>query len=333
MTLNCIRWGILGTSKISETMAKALQFSTKSKLSAIGSRSLKTAKDFAEKFSIPTFHGDYQALLNDPAIDAVYIGLPNHAHKEWIIRAAQAGKHILCEKPFVVSVKEAKEVISVVEKENVLCMEALMYRYHPFIHKLQEMINEKIIGDIKLMTAAYTANIAKLANPICGGAIRNLGCYPVSLVRLLANAEPMEILSHGRMDQQNQNDNQASTLLKFENGILAVVSTADDMEMCWQFDVYGTTGNLKVISNPWMPNDKENKILLYRNNKENPVEINVTAEKPLYTYQFDTMSYHIMQEKLTEHDGISLQDSLGNVSVLETWLEQVKFVREIKVKR
>ena len=137
---NKIRWAILGTGFISEVMAKAIQASATSQLVAIGSRTLAFAQQFATSFSIPKLYNDFQLLLNDHEIDAVYIGLPNHLHKEWIIRSAQAGKHILCEKPFVLTAAEAREVIRVVEKTKVFCMEALMYRCHPFTQKLQELI-------------------------------------------------------------------------------------------------------------------------------------------------------------------------------------------------
>lgn len=323
---NSIRWGILGTSFISEVMAKALHESTTSELVAIGSRSFSKAQDFAEKYSITKYYDDYHALLNDKDIDAVYIGLPNHLHKEWMIHAAQAGKHILCEKPFVIHIHDAREVISIVEKSNIFCMEALMYRCHPLTKKLQELIQSKIIGDIKLYTATYTANIAEIANPIAGGSIRNLGCYPMSLIRLLAHAEPTEICGMGRMSQKNNTDNQASVILHFPDNAMAVVSTADDLEMFWQFEVYGTEGSLKVITNPWLPTLDGNKIRILRNHEENPIEINVTADRSLYTYQIDTMNKNITNKNYgkSNQDGISLLDSLGNTIMLETWLHQVK---------
>lgn len=317
-----IKWGILGTSYISEVMAKAIQESQISQLVAVGSRARATAQQFADKFSIPKFYDDYQSLLHDEEIEVIYIGLPNHLHKEWMIRAALAGKHILCEKPLVVSISDAHEVISVIEQSQVSCMEALMYRCHPLTKKLEELIQSKVLGEIKLYNATYTANIAEIANPVAGGSIHNLGCYPISLVRLLAKAEPIELCAMGRMNPNNQTDNQASVLLKFENNSMAVVSTADDIEMFWQFDIYGTRGSLKVITNPWLP-DHENKILIHLND-ENPREINVTAEKSLYTYQIDTVSTHVKNRMIAESSGISLLDSLGNTIVLEKWLQQIK---------
>lgn len=326
MSSKVIRWGILGTSLISEVMASAIRESKTSELTAIASRSPATAQSFAEKFGLTTFYHGYEALLADPGIDAVYIGLPNHLHKEWIIRAAKAGKHILCEKPFVTTVAEAEEVFAVVAKANVFCMEALMYRCHPFTKKLQELIHDKIIGDIKLFKTIYTANIAHVANETAGGSIRNLGCYPISLVRLLANAEPEEMVSLGRMNKKTGHDSQASTILRFDNQMLAVVSTADDMDMFWQFDVYGTQGHLKVKTNPWLPGLEDNKLFIYREGKADPMEISVVADKSLYTYQIDTVNQRLLAEQFSgeDHEGVSWQHSLGNIAVLEKWLQQVK---------
>ena len=324
MSGKIIRWGILGTSFISEVMAKAIQSSASSLLVAVGSRSSDSANQFAQQFSIPQIYDDYQRLIDAQDIDAIYIGLPNHVHKEWIIRTAYAGKHILCEKPLVLNTEEAKEVISVLAETKVFCMEALMYRCHPFTQKMEEIIQSRILGDIKLYNALYTAPIAELANPIAGGSIRNLGCYPISLIRLLAKAEPVELVATGRLNQNNHNDSQASAILKFEDKAIAVVSTADDFEMVWQFDVYGTLGSLRAITNPWLPDEENNKcvVQLYEDKKE--LEFNIKAEKPLYTYQIDVVNSHIMKNSVQKQNVISLADSLGNIRVLEDWLKQIK---------
>lgn len=327
-----IKWGILGTSFISEVMAQAIQESQTSELVAIGSRSIDKGKNFSNKFSIPKIYTDYQKLLNDPEIDAIYIGLPNHLHKEWMIRCAEAGKHSLCEKPFVISIDEAHKVISIVEKSKVFCMEALMYRCHPFIKKLREIIQEKMIGEVKLYNATYTAHIADVANPTAGGSIRNLGCYPISLVRILANAEPIEISGTGRLNPENGTDNQASVILKFADHSMAVVSTADDIKMTWQFDIYGTKGFIKVVTNPWLPSRDDNKLVIHLHNESTPIEINVSADKSLYTHQIDVTNTQIMKRDPKNFEGTTLLDSLGNTIVLETWLQQVKCVNK-KIKQ
>jgi predicted dehydrogenase len=330
MLLDRINWGILGTSKISTTLASAIKESDLSQLNAIGSRSLEKAQQFAEEFSIPRFYGNPQALLNDPEIDVIYIGLPNHLHKEWIIRCAQAGKHVLCDKPFVVNTTEAHEVFNTLVKTNIFCMEGLMYRCHPFIVQLKELIKNKTIGDIKFFNATYTANIAAIANATAGGSILNLGCYPVSLVRMLAGAdmglnvaEPVAISAQGRMNKEKFNDSQASVLLKFANDAQAMITVADDLEMYSQFEIVGTKGRLHVLTNPWLPGN-ENKILISRDGVSMPEEITVNADKTLFSYQIDVVGKGILEGKTSAHSpGISWEDTLGNMSVLTEWRKQV----------
>lgn len=320
MSTNKIKWAILGTSPISHTIAKAIQSSKTGTLVAVGSRSLQKARQFAETYGIAIYDDDYQQLLDDKDIDAIYIGLPNHLHHEWMLRAAAAKKHILCEKPFTLTADEAREAINAVQKNNVFCMEALMYRCHPFIKSLQNLIARKLIGDIKLYQAYYSAHITDVANPTAGGAIRNLGCYPLSLVRLLAHAEPVEIQSMGRVNSQN--DNQASVMLKFPDESIAMISTADDLKMRWSFEIFGTKGSLKVTSNPWLP-ELDNTYTIQLDSDTEPHNISFTADTPLYTYQIDVAGNAILQGDYRNHEGMSLQDTLGNAIVLEEWVKQV----------
>ena len=245
-------------------------------------------------------------------------------HKEWIIRCAEAGKHILCEKPFVVDPIEAEEVFAAVKKANVFCMEALMYRCHPFTATLQELIQNKTIGDVRFINASYMADIAAVANTTKGGCILNLGCYPISLIRLLLGHEPIEMCVLGDMDMVRNNDSHASVILKFPNKILATVSTADDVGFYSQFDIFGTEGHLKLMTNPWYPNQEINKILIFKNDELNPIEISVTAEKPLYTYQIDVVNDAILKSHVSVgFPGISWEDSMGNIVVLDAWRKQV----------
>lgn len=324
-----IRWGILGTSFISEVMAKALRESPTSQLVAVGSRTQSSAKSFATSFKIPKIYSDYQELLDDKDINAVYIGLPNHLHKEWIIRAAQAGKHILCEKPLVLTAADVQEIIPIIERAHVVCMEALMYLYHPFTERLQELVQKKTIGDIKLYTATYSANIAEIANPVAGGSIRNLGCYPLSLIRLLEGKEPVALSAMGRLNTRHI-DTQASVILKFDNDCMATISTADDMDMFWQFDIYGTKGNIKVVSNPWLPS-KENMLYVFPDNEKKPVEFSISAYHSLYTYQIEELNKQISTNNIARFNASALRNSLGNALILERWINEINTVQECAV--
>jgi len=311
-----IRWGILGTQWISETMATGIKESDTAELTAIASRDIAKAKLFAEKHAVPVSYGDYDALLADPNIDAVYIGLPNHLHKEWIIRCAKAGKHILCEKPLVLNDTDAREAFTIAADNNVFCMEGLMYRHHPLTHQLETLMANKTIGDIQFINATYAANIASVANPTAGGAIRNLGCYPLSSIRLLVKKPVVNMIARG-------NNHIATTIITFENDVIATITTSDISGFQWQLDIVGTTGTIRMHSNPWCP-DKHSEFDIIREGKE-PERIIVKAHKTLFSYQVDVLGNHLHQNKLNPgDDAITWEHSIGNADLINQWLKQVK---------
>lgn len=318
-----IKWAILGTSFISRTMAKAIQESGSARLVGVGTgtqpESLKRAEQFAQDFNIHKYDS-YQAILDDPDIDAIYIGLANHMHKEWIIRCAKAGKHILCDKPMIVHPDDADEIKAVIEANNVFCMEGLMYRCHPFIDQLKQLINdkEKGIGEVKIIHAAYSANFAHLENPVDGGAIRNLGCYPVSLIRLLLNDEPTAITSPISSNNSQRPETTAIAILTFKDDIFAHVSVSNKMEKWFRFDIIGTSGVASVITNPWLPQER-NIVSITRGDM--PIELHeFKAEPALYRYQFDYVNECIEQNRTSpDEPGITWQHSVGNAHTLETW--------------
>jgi predicted dehydrogenase len=332
-----IKWGILGTGFISGVMAKAIQDSTYGELVAIASRSVEKANAFAAQYAVPKTYTDQLLMLQDPDIDVIYIALPNHLHKEWIINCAQAGKHILCEKPFTTTSEDAITAFDATKNANVFCMEALMYRCHPLIHKLTEIIQSKIIGDVKHITAAYMANIVAFANPTAGGSIYDIGCYPLSLIRVIAGAtqnkvfaEPIEMIGLGTMNAEKKNDINASVILKFADNVTATITCAVDIGFFSQLDIFGTQGHLKLLTNPWLPDKEDNQIALYKNSQPTPEIITVAAPKALYTHQIDVVNSQIMNSKVNiGFEVISPEETLGNVQVIEQWLQQIKKMEKI----
>ncbi|QRN04747.1 gfo/Idh/MocA family oxidoreductase [Legionella sp. MW5194] len=326
MVVRRLNWGILGTSFISEVIAAAIVASDTGELKAVASRNEERARSFASTFAIHRYYANYEQLLFDPTIDVVYIGLPNHLHFEWILKAAAAGKHILCEKPLVLTAQEVQQVIVAIKKANVLCMEALMYRHHPFIQELQRVIEAGALGVIRQINAFYCANIARLANPVAGGCIRNLGCYPLSLTRFLLKSEPIHMVALGRVDEQGH-DRQASMILQFPRGALANIATSDELEMSWYYELIGDEGCMQLKSNPWLPPQTENCAIIKDKNGSDVLHISIDAVKPLYSYQIDTLGNAILGVPHSGSDVISLEDSLGNIQILEKWLKQI---RELK---
>jgi predicted dehydrogenase len=314
-----IRWGIVGTSPISKTMAVAIKESRLGQLAAVNSRSNARSEEFSQQFLVPKRYLDLNDLLNDDEVDAVYLGVPNHIHKEYIIKASKAKKHILCEKPFTISEAEAIEAANAVENEKVFCMEALMYRCHPFCQKILEVVQSGILGEIQLINAFYSADIVERANKTAGGSILNLGCYPVSLVRLLFGSEPVDIVAKGKVDN-NHSDRLACGLFRFSPEGFAYIGCADDMPMSYEFTVFGTRGKMEAKTNPWMP--KEVSFVTVECYKKAPQELRVVGDKSVYTYQIDSVNQSLLGNQ--RQGEVLLRDSIQNVAVLEKWLNQIR---------
>ncbi len=318
-----LKWAMLGTGYVSNRMAPAIQESQFAELTAVGSITKAMAKEFADKYSIPNYSDRYDDFLNDPSIDVIYIALPNFMHKEWIIRSANALKHILVEKPFTLNQQEATDAIRAVRQANICCMEGLMYLHHPLINEIIQIIDNQTLGDITYYHAVYFGNIINVANPVAGGSIRELGCYPLSLIRLLAKEEPIEIKALGHQSTETMNDIQSHALFKFKNNATAAISVADNLRYYWEFSIHGSHGFIKMISNPWLPTLTNNIMLLYLNNERNPIEYNISATKSLYTYQVDALSQRILNGDFTNYAVPSLQDSFNNIKTIDHWLDQI----------
>ena len=192
MSQSKLSWGIIGTGGIAKTFAQGLIHSRTGKLIAVGSRDHSSAKSFAEKFNPITAHGSYEALLADPDVQAVYISTPHPFHAEWCIKAARAKKHILCEKPLTLNYPEAMVVAEAARENKVFLMEAFMYRCHPQTAKLVDLIRSGEIGDVGVIQATFSfkghfhSNGRLFSNELGGGGILDVGCYAMSIARLLA---------------------------------------------------------------------------------------------------------------------------------------------------
>ena len=192
-----VRWGVLGCAKIAvQATVPGIQRSATGTVVAIASRDASKARETAAELGIPAWYGSYEALLADPTVDAVYIPLPNHLHREWTLRAAAAGKHVLCEKPAGLTAQDALEMVTACRKAGVNFAEAFMYRYHPRYDQIAATIQAGDIGPIRGIHAVFSFNNANAVDNIRhrrqlgGGALYDVGCYPVSAARLLLGQEP-----------------------------------------------------------------------------------------------------------------------------------------------
>jgi predicted dehydrogenase len=189
MAEKTLNWGFLSTAKINQRVMPAFRESKRNRLFAVASRNQETADTYARQWKIPKAFGSYEAMLAAPEIDVIYNPLPNHLHAEWNIKAMQAGKHVLCEKPFALTVEEVDLVEKAAKDTGKIIAEAFMYRHHPQTLKVKQMVDEGILGKIKLIRGSFTYQFTRHENyradpAMGGGALWDIGCYPLSYRRI-----------------------------------------------------------------------------------------------------------------------------------------------------
>ncbi|HTL51425.1 MAG TPA: Gfo/Idh/MocA family oxidoreductase, partial [Planctomycetota bacterium] len=324
-----LRWGILSTGNIAKKFAQGAARSKASVLTAVGSRDVTKAQAFAKEFNIPTAHGSYEALLADKNVDAVYIATPHPLHAEWAIKAADAGKHILCEKPITLNHADTMTVIEAARRNDVFLMEAFMYRCNPQTKKLVELVKEKAVGEVRMIRASFgfhagfNAESRLFANKLAGGGIMDVGCYPVSAARLIAGAaqgkdflDPIEVKAVGVLGQSNV-DEWAIASLKFPGNIVAELATSVALNMESVIVVYGTTGKIEVPS-PWFCTGREggsSTIVVHKYGEKAPTEIKIETTQWLYEIEADTVAANLKNRQAVS-PAMSWEDTLGNMRTL-----------------
>jgi predicted dehydrogenase len=263
-----IRWGILGTGYIAGKFAEALAFLPDAELEAIGSRTQNSASAFARRHNVPRVYGSYQALAQDPKVDVIYIATPNGLHHENCLAVLQAGKPVLCEKPFMVNSSEAEEVITLARQKKLFLMEALWTQFIPAFVEARRMWEAGEIGEVRLVTADFgyicdRTPPAPLYNPVlAGGSIMDVGTYPISLAHLVFG-EPDTTASLAHIGA-SQVDEQTGILLGHRGGQIAVGYSSFEIESPKEAVVMGTKGLIRIHSPFYCPagftlclNDKE----------------------------------------------------------------------------
>jgi predicted dehydrogenase/aryl-alcohol dehydrogenase-like predicted oxidoreductase len=336
-----LRWGIIGTGRIAHTFAEGLARSQTGKLVAIGSRSQESADRFGAEFGVPNCHGSYDALLADSAVEAVYISTPHPFHAQWAIRAAEAGKHILCEKPLTINQAEAMAVVEAAREHDVFLMEAFMYRCHPQTAKLVELIRSGVIGEVGVIQATFSFRAG--FNPesrlfkqsLGGGGILDVGCYCTSMARLIAGAatgkdfaEPVEVKGTGQLGESGIDD-YAIASVKFPNGILAQLAAGVHLSHENVVRIFGSEGWI-CVPTPWMPSreGQPTTIAVHRAGKERE-EIVVESDRRLYTIEADTVAANIARRQAPP-PAMTWDDTLGNMRTLDAWRASIGLVYDLE---
>lgn len=318
-----LSWGILGTGHIAGVFAEGLAGAQRGMLAAIGSRNSASAQQFARQYSITNVHGSYEDLLGDPAVEAVYISLPNSMHHEWTLKALRAGKHVLCEKPLATHVTQAREMFEVAKTARRVLVEAFMYRSHPMTHALQKVVREGAIGQVKIIRTSFvyaTSQIAgnvRFSRELAGGALMDIGCYCTSYSRLFAGAAPTAMQVYGHLHAARVDDYVVG-VMKFPADVMA--EFACGMTLCADNTAYllGTEGYIEVPM-PWKPPVTDAMFTIVNRRGERHIE-RVNAGKHLYALEADDFA-------ATVFDGappaFSEADSMGNQSCMDEMRRQM----------
>lgn len=311
-----IRWGVLGAAKIAITkVIPAMQLCEHAEIAAIASRDLARAGAAVDQLGIPQAYGSYEELLADPFIDAIYNPLPNHMHVPWSILAADAGKHVLCEKPIALAVDETKALIAARDRNNVKIGEAFMARTHPQWLRAAELVREGRIGELRVVSGHFSyfnrdpKNVRNIAE-WGGGGIMDIGCYPITLSRMIFGAEPTRVHALLDRDPEFKTDRLGSVILEYPQG-QASFTCSTQLFPYQRMHIFGTTGHIEIEIPFNAPPDKPTRIFVNGEVEEFPV-------CDQYTIQGELFSRAILEN--TEVP-VPLEDALKNMIVIEKIFE------------
>jgi D-xylose 1-dehydrogenase (NADP+, D-xylono-1,5-lactone-forming) len=250
---DAVRWGFLSTAKINDLLLAGAERSELVDVVAVASRDERRAAEYARERGIERAHGSYDALLDDPEVEAVYVSLPNSLHVEWSVRALEAGKHVLCEKPLSRRSHDVERAFDAAEQTGRILMEAFMYRHNPQTARVKELVEGGAVGRLRLVRSTFTYPHTDAENirqdpALDGGGLMDLGCYCVSVSRLLAG-EPEEVFGEQVLSRTGVDEVFAGTM-RFADDVVAQFDSALVARMSYRLEAIGEEGSL-VVGDPW----------------------------------------------------------------------------------
>jgi D-xylose 1-dehydrogenase (NADP+, D-xylono-1,5-lactone-forming) len=320
-----LNWGLLSTARINNALIPPLQVSKRNHLLAVGSRVQAVADAYAKEKKIERAYGSYEALLSDPEIDVIYNPLPNHLHAAWTIKAVEAGKHVLCEKPLALSVDEVDAIHAAAHEHGRVVAEAFMYRHHPQTLKVQELIRSGSIGGLKLIRGSFSFVLTREGdvrlNPEWGGgSIWDVGCYPISYTRTVVGANPLEVFGW-QVTGPTGIDDTFIGQMRFAGDILAQFDSSFVIPFHSFMEIVGSEGTLS-IPQPFKPGVNE-RLFITRDDKTETIKV---KGQELYLGEVEDMADAIL---LGKDSLVSLSDSRANVAVIKGLLESARVGKSI----
>jgi D-xylose 1-dehydrogenase (NADP+, D-xylono-1,5-lactone-forming) len=321
-----LAWGILGTGRIAEQFAAGLSGSERCRAAAVGSRREETGRAFAARHGIEAVHGSYEGLLADPAVESVYVSLPNSLHQEWTIKALQAGKHVLCEKPLARNVAQAQEMFEVARRSGRVLAEAFMYRSHPLTLAIQKAVTEGWIGELRVIRTSFLFAAEKVEGNVrfdaalAGGSLMDVGCYCLSYARLFAREEPKTMQACGHLHISGVDDYVAGSLA-FPGGVVSSFACGITVGGENEAHLEGTAGYI-LVPMPWKPPVTDASFTLVDKDGGRHTE-SVSAGKHLYALEADDFAATVLDGAPVR---VTEADSLGNQRCLDELRRQVGVV-------
>jgi len=331
-----LRWGIMGTGNIANQFAADLTGAERSQLVAVGSRRSHTAAAFAQRYQIARaqgVHASYESLLADEQVDAIYLTLPNSLHHAWTLKALEAGKHVLCEKPIAANAAQTQEMFDLAHRKRLLLMEAFMYRSHPLTAAVLAALPR--IGRLKLIRTSFCFRVntiqgnARFDPSLAGGALMDIGCYCVNFSRFIAGSEPNSVHCRGHLHETGVDDYAAGSI-HFANDVHATFTCGLTVQANNSAYLCGEDGYIEIPV-PWKPPAARATFTLAHTarpkmdgpragERDGPQTFEVEAGKPLYAMEADDFAAAVLDDRPLP---VSAADSLANMRVLDELRRQV----------
>lgn len=328
MSTRKVRWGILGTAKINQRLVPALQKTENAELRAIASRSRERSEAAAQTWGIPLAYDTYEELLRDPRIDAVYIPLPNHLHAEWTMKAADHGKHILCEKPLAGTAAEAAKVVQHCRAKKVKLMEGFFWPHHPRAALLRQKLDQGAIGEVRRVTASFTFQLEldtrniRLHPEMAGGSVMDVGCYPVYFARWVFQAEPVRVFATANF--QHDVDMTMDGVLEFPGGRTALFDCGFTLPYRTHAEIAGTKGRVS-IPRMWLPEPSGTFHILY---DDDQIETCATDQTDQTVQMMKNFSAAILEDR---EPTPSPEQAVGTLKVLDALRQSARQGKPVEV--
>ncbi|OGD18583.1 MAG: hypothetical protein A2Y70_01415 [Candidatus Aminicenantes bacterium RBG_13_64_14] len=328
-----VNWGILGCAGIAEkAFIPAVRGSRNGVLAGIAARDENRARDWAGRFGFLKSHRTYQELIEDPAIHAIYNPLPNDLHTEWSIRAMRAGKHVLCEKPMAMNAVEVRAMIGAAEAGGVLLMEGFMYKFHPQMEKTIALIREGKIGEVRSVHSSFTFHFERDSSnyrwfpAMGGGALYDVGCYPISLARLVFGAEPVSAFAKARIDPATGVDMTTAVLLEFPGGRFAQCDSSFEAHFQSRLLAVGTEGTLR-LDRAFSAKDFDTAIEIVRGDAKETLPI---PRADMFTLMTEHFGDAVLEKNPLRYPAA---DALDNMHAIDACFESIRTGRAVVIQK